>query len=96
MKRLEVICSRAIHDDLFDLFRKHETGRHFSMVPTVFGSGSSEPKKGDPVWPEENFILILYCDEDEAGRVLAAVRELKSFFPDEGVKLFAVDAEELR
>jgi hypothetical protein len=96
MKRLEIVCSRAIHDDLFDLLHKHEAGRHFSMFPTVFGSGSSEPKKGDPVWPEENFVLVIYCEEEEAGRVSMAVRELKSFFPDEGVKIYSVHAEEIR
>ncbi len=88
MKRIEIIGNRSIEDDLFDLFKKHDVVAHYTKIPAVHGVGSSGPRQGDHIWPEENFMLIIYCEEKEAKKILKAVKELKSYFKDEGVKLF--------
>lgn len=92
MKKLEIIANQSIEEDLFELLRNRKVGQKYTKVPVVHGAGSSNPKQGDEVWPEENFLLILYCDEEEAQAVREVLRELKSYFPDEGIKLFELDA----
>jgi hypothetical protein len=45
---------------------------------------------GDAIWPEENFALVIWCEEDEARRISEAVAVVKLKFPDEGIKVFGV------
>jgi len=88
MKRIEIIANRSIEADMFDLFKKKGIAKQYTRIPEVFGVGTSGPRMGDHIWPEENFILIVYCEEEEARAIREAVGELKSFFKDEGIKLF--------
>ena len=91
MVRLEMIANRSVEGDFFDLLQKRGLGEvHYTKVPVVFGVGDSGPRHGDHVWPEENFLLLIYCEEEIADRVTDVVRELKREFTDEGIKLFRV------
>jgi hypothetical protein len=47
---------------------------------------------GDAVWPEENFILVIWCDEEEARAIERAVASVKKKFPGEGIKLFSLSS----
>ncbi len=88
MKRLEIIANSSVEDALFDAFDKRGVGKLYTKIPVVHGNGHSGPKRGDHVWPEENFLLIIYCDIDEAGLIRDAVNAVKEEFTDEGIKLF--------
>ena len=92
MKRIEIFANVSVRDTLFGAFAKHRVVRNYSLIPVVHGNGSSGPRHGDEVWPEENFMLIVYCQEAEAGGIREAVAEVKAVFENEGVKLFEVDA----
>ena len=94
MKKLEIIANHSIEEDLFELLKNRNVGKRYTKVPVVHGAGDSEPKQGDHIWPEENFLLVIYCEEAEAEAVRDALRELKSYFPQEGIKLFELDAEQ--
>jgi hypothetical protein len=94
MKRLEIIANRAIEEDMFDIFERQGIAQHYTKVPEVHGVGNSGPHHGDHIWPEENFILIIYCEEEEARKIRSAIKELKEFFTQEGIKLFEVDCAE--
>ncbi len=94
MKRLEIIANRSIEEDLHDLFKRRGIGNYYTKIPEVHGTGNSGPRRGDHVWPEENFILIIYCSEEEAEKILNAVAELKLTFEGEGIKIFEVDCVE--
>ena len=59
------------------------------------GVGDSGPRRGDHVWPEENFLMIIYCEEEMAVKLRELIGELKKLFPDEGIKMFAVEAQRL-
>ena len=97
MIRLEIIANHSVEADIFEALQKHAAGAFYTKVPSVQGVGSSNPRLGDPIWPEENFLLILYCGEEEASRVARAVGEVKARFAEEGIKLFAVqEAREIR
>ena len=88
MKRIEVICNRSIEQDLFDIFKKNNVVKFYTKIPIVHGIGSSGPRMGDHIWPEENFMLIIYCDENEAEIIKKSIEELKQYFKVEGVKMF--------
>lgn len=93
MKRMEIICNKSIEEDLFEAFDKRKLDIHYTKIPGVHGKGSSDPKMGDSVWPEENFIIIIYCDELQAEQILEAIKELKKYFPHEGIKVFEICVE---
>jgi hypothetical protein len=88
MKRIEVIGNRSIEDDLFDRFKLNNIVNYYTKIPVVHGVGSSGPRMGDHVWPEENFMLIIYCDENEADAIQKSIEEVKKYFKDEGLKMF--------
>lgn len=88
MKRLEIIANRSVEDALFNAFKKRGVAKQYTKIPVVYGNGHSGPRRGDHVWPEENFLLIIYCDADEAGCIKDAFNEVKKEFTDEGIKLF--------
>ena len=79
-----------MEENILDALKYEGAGKHYTKYPTVFGVGSSGPRMGDPVWPEENFALVIWCDEEEARSVQRAVEFVKTRFPDEGVKLFGL------
>ncbi len=88
MKRLEIIANASVEETLFNAFKKRGVAKQYTKVPVVYGDGHSGPRRGDHVWPEENFLLIIYCDTDEAGWIRDAVNAVKQEFTDEGIKLF--------
>jgi hypothetical protein len=90
MKRIEIIANRSIQEDMFDAFRNAEIVKHYSLYPIVLGVGNSGPRMGDHIWPEENFSLIIYCEDDEAIKIKTVIDELKAFFTKEGIKLFEI------
>jgi hypothetical protein len=45
---------------------------------------------GDAVWPEENFALVVWCEEEEARGIVRAVASVKEHFPGEGIKVFGL------
>lgn len=88
MKRVEIIANLSVEEDLMEAFSRAGIVKAYTKIPVVHGSGRSDPKMGDAVWPEENFILLVYCDEAEAGSIEEAVGEMKHRFPHEGIKVF--------
>jgi len=88
MKRIEIIANRSIQEDMFDAFKKAEIVKHYTLYPIVLGVGNSGPRMGDHIWPEENFSLVIYCEEQEAEKIKQVIADLKAFFTSEGIKLF--------
>jgi hypothetical protein len=94
--RMEIIANHSVEEDIFEAMKRRGVGGFYTKIPSVQGVGSSNPRLGDPIWPEENFLLIIYCGETEAQQIAQAVAEVKSRFEEEGIKLFAVqDAREI-
>lgn len=88
MKRLEIVANRAVESDLHEALQKAGAAAHYTKFPVAHGVGSSGPRMGDHIWPEENFVMVVYCEEDEAAKIRAVIAELKGFFTQEGIKLF--------
>ncbi len=88
LKRIEIIANHSVEQDIMDVLQSRGAASHYTKIPSVHGRGDTEPKRGDHIWPEENFILIIYGDDDLAAAVESAVAEVKERFPTEGIRCF--------
>lgn len=90
MKRVELIANRSVEEDLMESFAAAGVAKHYTKYPVVHGVGTSGPRMGDSVWPEENFALVCYCGDAEAIRIAELAAAVKLRFPDEGIKVFVI------
>ena len=90
MNRVEVIANRSVEENILDALKHENAGKNYTKYPTVLGEGSSGPRMGDAVWPEENFIFVFWCDEEETLAIERAVASVKEKFPNEGIKMFSL------
>jgi len=93
--RLELIANHTVEEALMEELEKRNVGQRYTVIRTVEGAGTSGSRMGDGVWPEENFLMILYASQEEAEVIASAVREVKSLYPIEGIKLYSTPAHEL-
>jgi hypothetical protein len=93
MYRIEIIANHSVEENILDAFSQEEVGKYYTKYANVFGVGNSGPRMGDAVWPEENFSLIVWCEEEEARGIARAVAAVKKQFPDEGIRVFGIPAE---
>jgi hypothetical protein len=93
MMRIEVVANHSVEENILEAFAKENVGKYYTKYPNVFGVGSSGPRMGDAIWPEENFALVAWCGEEEARGIARAVAAVKEQFPDEGIKLFGLPDE---
>ena len=52
-------------------------------------------KLGDTVWPEMNFILFTYVNEEQAKKIKAFMEAIIKKFPSEGISYFFTQTIEL-
>jgi hypothetical protein len=90
MIRIEVIANHSVEENILEAFRNEGVGKFYTKLPSVYGVGSAGPRMGDAIWPEENFVLVIWCEEEEARGIARAVAKIKAQFPDEGIKLFGL------
>lgn len=90
MIRLEIMANNSVEENILEAFKDDGVGKYYTKIPGVFGVGNSGPRMGDAIWPEENFILIIWCEEEEALGIKEAIMRVKERFPDEGIKLFGI------
>ena len=91
MLRLEIIANHSVEENILEALQKNGVGKYYTKYPTIFGVGVSGPRMGDSVWPEENFALVIWCEEDEARRIEQAVEGVREQFPDEGIRVFGLE-----
>jgi len=88
MIRIEIYANNSVEENILEALAKNGVGKFYTKIPGVLGVGSCGPRMGDAIWPEENFSLIIWCEEDEARGIKQAIESVKEKFPDEGIKLF--------
>lgn len=94
MYRAEIIANQSVQDDIIEVLEENVTGILYTIVPLVQGRGKKNRKLGSITWPETNFLIISYIEDDEVPIVKAVVKAVKNKFNGEGIKLFFVKAEE--
>ena len=91
MIRMEIIANHSVEENILEALANEGVGKYYTMYPHIIGVGSAGPRMGDAVWPEENFSLVIWCEnEEEAHAVERAVAAVKEKFPGEGIKLFSL------
>ena len=95
MIRVEIIANHSVEENILDALKKKGIGKYYTKYPNIFGVGSSGPRMGDAIWPEQNFSLVFWCEKEEARLIRQAVKAVKSEYPDEGIKLFGVAGSEI-
>ena len=88
LKRVEIIANHSVEQDIMDILEIKGLAGHFTKIPSVHGRGDADPKRGDHIWPEENFILIIYSEDNQARMIENAMDEIRENFPDEGIRCF--------
>jgi hypothetical protein len=90
MIRIEIIANHSVEENILDALKAEGAGKYYTKYPNIFGAGSSGPRMGDAIWPETNFAMVIWCDEEEARAIGRAVDKVKRQFPNEGVKVFGL------
>jgi hypothetical protein len=91
MIRVEIIANHSVEENILEAFQAEGVAKYYTKIPLIFGVGSSGPRMGDAIWPEENFIIVVWCEKDEAEGIERAIATVKQQFPDEGIKLFKME-----
>ena len=92
MLRVEIIANHSVEENILEALVREGAGKYYTKYPSILGVGSAGPRMGDAIWPEENFALVIWCEEEEARAVEQAVAKVKEQFPGEGIKLFGLPA----
>ena len=88
MLRVEIIANHSVEENILEALAANGVGKFYTKYPNILGVGSSGPRMADAIWPEENFILVIWCEEEEASAIERAIAPVKEKFPDEGIKVF--------
>ena len=95
MYRAEIISNQSIQDDIIELLEQEIPGIQYTLLPDCHGRGKSSKKLGDSIWPEMNFVLYTYENEENAKKIKAIISAIKQKFPSEGVSLYFTQCVEL-
>jgi hypothetical protein len=90
MIRIEIVANHSVEENILDALKFERVGKYYTKYPSILGVGSSGPRMGDAIWPEENFAMIIWCEEEEARGIERAVNFVKEHFPGEGIKIFGL------
>jgi len=93
MIRLEIVANHSVEENILEALQEAGVGKFYTKYPSIIGVGSSGPRMGDAIWPEENFAMVIWCEEEEAHLIEGAVKGVKKHFPDEGIKVFGLPEE---
>lgn len=100
MKRVEVFLTQAIEEDFIAYFEeacKAEKEKcKFTKIDNIMGQGNTSPKMGDPVWPQLNTMIIVYCEEKIVSRIAEIMNKLHKQYVGEGAAAFVTSGEELK
>ena len=94
MYRAEIVSNQSVQDDITERLEKEIPGIQYTVIPEVHGKGIRTKKLGDVVWPEMNFILFAYIEDDDAKKVKDVIAQVKERFPNEGISLFFTKGED--
>lgn len=95
MYRIEIISNKSVEEDITQALEQYIPGILYTVIPLAYGRGKSSYKLGTTTWPETNFVLTSYIEDSELQTAKAVIKGVKEKFPDEGIKLFAIAAEDL-
>ena len=93
--RAEIISNQSVQEDIVERLEKELPSIQYTVIPEIHGRGVRTKKLGDTIWPEMNFVLFAYVEEDTARKIKEVIEAVKQRFPNEGISLFFTKAEAL-
>lgn len=90
MCRAEIIANSSVQEELIDAVEAALPKFQYTLVPMVHGKGRTNRKLGTVTWPELNFLMISYVEDQELDLLRSAIKSIKERFPREGIKLFLI------
>jgi hypothetical protein len=91
MKRMELIANRSVENEIIEALERNISDFYYTLLPQIHGKGKTKYRLGTATWPELNFLLISYLDNDAAAKAEEAILGVKERFPREGIKLFMMN-----
>lgn len=91
--QISIIANQSVEEDIIDVLEQVMPDIKYAVVSPVTGKGREDYKLGNATWPEINFMLITYLDQEHLELIQASVNYLKKRFPREGIKMFVVGVE---
>ena len=93
LRRIEIICSQAMGEDLLDGFKFRKI-KCYTQIPSLVGTGYSVPKLGNEIWPQLNTMFIVYCNKEDSKKIKALIKTLRKQFVGEGLACYVSKAKE--
>ncbi|MBQ0040302.1 MAG: hypothetical protein KBS64_07745 [Treponema sp.] len=94
MYRIEIISNKSVQEEIEMSLESNVTDFYYTTIPLVYGRGGENRKLGTATWPETNFALVSYIEDKDYEMVKKVIAAVKAKFPGEGIKLFAIRAED--
>ncbi len=96
MIRIEIIANQSTQDVIINNLEAVIPDFYYTIVPLAYGRGRDSRKLGTSTWPETNFLLLAYTDDENEKSIETVVSYVKEKHSDEGIKLFVMHDENLR
>lgn len=93
MKRLELIANQSVQQEVIETLETGVPGLRYTLIPVAHGRGPQDWKLGTTVWPEENFVLFTYQEDEVVATLLGLIADLKVQFPKEGITVWTMKVE---
>jgi hypothetical protein len=91
MIRVEIVANQSVEENILEAFKREDTGKFYTKYPNILGVGNTGPRMGDAIWPEQNFVMVIWCEAEEARAIERAVASVKEKFTGEGIKIFGME-----
>lgn len=90
-----VVYNEALDLEVMEILESCRVDNYTKHAGVYGRGGSSGTHLGNDIWPGRNNILYIACQPDQAGMIMAGVKELRGKFNREGVKGFVLPLEEI-
>ena len=90
IRRCEIITNQSVEDDIIEQLEANIPDFEYTIDENLYGRGKHSRKFGNSVWPEMNFVLTAYINDDYVETVEKCIGYIKEKFPHEGINLFVI------
>jgi len=95
MKLIFLIYNAVIENKVKDALEKAKV-RTYTKLPSIHGVGThSVPHLDSNVWPGVNNGLFIAVEDERKDEILKRMKELKSIYENEGLKVFVLPLEDV-
>ena len=95
MKLIFLIYNVVIENEVMEELEKANV-KSYTKLPSIHGAGThSVPHLDSHIWPGVNHGLFIGVEDEKKEEILKRIKELKSTYEKEGLKVFVLPLEEV-